>query len=89
MKTKIKLSPPPSPDVDEVPEVPLKAYFCGCALSGFFVNGQAIYDMFSMSNEGDLDRIAAYAHDLGERLYKLYVEENPQVIRKFNQKVGL
>ena len=42
-----------------------------------------------LSDDNDCDRIAAYAYDWGQRLHKLYLEENPQVIRKFNEKVGL
>jgi len=71
---KNKLPPPPVTDPSDLvmpPTKSLKAYFCGCALSGFLANSRVIQGMFRLSDDNDCDRIVAYAYDLGQRLYEL------------------
>ena len=82
---KAKPTPPITDPSDLVmpPTKSLKAYFCGCALQGCIAPQEE-----AVPNYGDEDLVER-AYRLGEAMFELYTQENPSVIRKFNQKVGL
>jgi hypothetical protein len=82
---KTKLPPPPVTDPSDLmpPTKSLKAYFIGCALHGCIASQEEAVPVYT-----DKDLVER-AYRLGETMFALYTQENPSVIRKFNQKVGL
>jgi hypothetical protein len=82
-----KLLPPLSEEEDYETRfpcrTPLKAYFCGCALSGSIASQEE-----ACPTHSDEDLVAR-AYRLGELMFEKYVEENLSAGRKFNKKVEL
>lgn len=73
----------------------LRAYFVGCALSGYLANSREKpgYDAATV-REGQTEHVIDYCVDVGLRVYERYkelVDDDPpdDTLRNFNSRVGV